>query len=440
MTRLLQISPAWEGLGEGSPEERSCFAAIGIFANGICLTEGHDTIANRLRQAPYLSAYHLAEWFAWNWWRLRWEPRSMSRDWDLAHQMASIGEGYIWPDLKIFSDGLRTALISRPGREQEYSPYRYITDSAAILPSGDFETAVDQFVTQVLERLDACDVRGSNLSTLWDELRLERQDFELARARKIEALFGLAPDQLDDATREAFLARDDEYGEGAIDELAADYGNTNSSAVNRPDDLVEEARINGYPTTPANIVALQIDQRELSGTPAWKIGETMAKALRAQEKLGDDSPLSDTVLTELLAVDPTALNETTITGSGISWLHAADGGHGKVMLRSRWQTGRRFELARLLGDCLLAKKGTLHPATRAYTYRQKMQRAFAAELLSPFSAVFAQLKGDYSNEAQADVAAYFKVSELTVRTQLVNHQILERDHLDGDAEKWNFAA
>ena len=76
--------------------------------------------------------------------------------------------------------------------------------------------------------------------------------------------------------------------------------------------------------------------------------------------------------------------------------------------------------------------GRLFPATRSYTYRQKMQRSFAAELLSPFEAVDEMLGGDYSIENQQDVAEYFQVSEITIRTLLVNHNRLEREELDLD--------
>ena len=108
---------------------------------------------------------------------------------------------------------------------------------------------------------------------------------------------------------------------------------------------------------------------------------------------------------------------------------------GKVVLRSRWETGRRFDLARLLGDRIVrAVNGPLFPATRAFTYRQKMQRSFAAELLSPFEAVDQMLAGDYSMENQQDVAEHFQVSELTIRTLLVNHRRLDRENLDGELE------
>lgn len=75
----------------------------------------------------------------------------------------------------------------------------------------------------------------------------------------------------------------------------------------------------------------------------------------------------------------------------------------------------------------------MHPATRSNTYRQKAQRAFAAELLSPFQAVESLLDGDYSMESQLDVAQHFQVSDLTIRTLLVNHKRVDRNALD-DAE------
>jgi hypothetical protein len=107
----------------------------------------------------------------------------------------------------------------------------------------------------------------------------------------------------------------------------------------------------------------------------------------------------------------------------------------KVILRSKWEAGRRFELARLLGDRVVRSwGGRLFPATRTYTYRQKMQRSFAAEFLSPFAAVEDFLARDYSIEAQQDCAEHFRVSELTIRTLLVNHGRVEREYLDGEFE------
>ena len=68
MTDRLTITAEWEQLDEGPPEERACFGAIGIQWDGKWLSEGSDGFVNRVRRAPMLSGYHLAEWMAWNWW------------------------------------------------------------------------------------------------------------------------------------------------------------------------------------------------------------------------------------------------------------------------------------------------------------------------------------------------------------------------------------
>ena len=104
----------------------------------------------------------------------------------------------------------------------------------------------------------------------------------------------------------------------------------------------------------------------------------------------------------------------------------------RLALRSKRDTGRRFELARLIGDRLLGASANwlgepLSPATRAYSFRQRAQRAFAAELLSPFAAVEEMLAGDYSEDLQRDVAEHFGVSERTIRTQLLNHGRIARE-------------
>lgn len=111
------------------------------------------------------------------------------------------------------------------------------------------------------------------------------------------------------------------------------------------------------------------------------------------------------------------------------------------MLRSNYPSGRRFELARLLGDRIASGLNEhMIPVTRAHTYRQKLQRAFAAELLCPFKALETFLDGDYSEQACEDAAQHFKVSERAVWTLLVNNDRLERNALDDDAEALTVAA
>ena len=210
------------GSNSGAPEERACFAAVGIQAHGIWLTEGRDALANRLRNAPLLSAYHLAEWLAWNWWRLRWEPRSNAADWAFSHRLTTIGRGYIWPNLTIFSDGARTALLAKPTLERPQTPFRYIADFAAVIQASEFEAEVDSFIEQVLERLDSEEVANTNLADIWKGVAEERRTPESrCGSGSWKLCWGRILDESNPATVAQLIADAGQLGLAAVEEIAA---------------------------------------------------------------------------------------------------------------------------------------------------------------------------------------------------------------------------
>jgi Zn-dependent peptidase ImmA (M78 family) len=161
------------------------------------------------------------------------------------------------------------------------------------------------------------------------------------------------------------------------------------------------------------------------------VGVRAARALREQEKLGLE-PITNNRLAQMAGVDGRALTEKAAASAELSFTLDSSPTDMYVVLRSKWATGRRFDLARLIGDRVLHTNGNLHPATRSATYRQKLQRAFSAEFLSPFEAVDAMLAGDYSTEKQEDIADHFNVSDLAIDTLLKNHGRIPRDHFDYD--------
>jgi hypothetical protein len=433
MPNGLSITADWERLDVGTSEERACFAAVGIQWNTISLTEGSDSFVNRVRSAPMVSAYHLAEWVAWNWWRLRWEPRSNSADWAFAHRLSTIGQGYVWPNITIFSDGERTALIAKPTRDRADVPFRYLSDTAAIVSASLFENAVDQFVEQVRGQLRAEGVNDTNLDRIWCDVCEERRAPDAAARRKLEALLGRDPDRGDASAIEQLVADAKAYGELAMNEIAADYGQ--GGELLTAETLLGIAKSSGFDASPRDAVRLApgTGLPPAGGVAAWRLGAAAAKALRDQEHLGD-TLITNNKLAKLSGVEARAL-ERGPKGPSISFAVDDGASTGRVVLRSKWATGRRFELARLLGERIVASPGgRLMSATRAYTYRQKMQRSFAAELLSPFEAVEDILAGDYSAENQQDAARHFQVSDLTIRTLLVNHGRLEREDIDEDIE------
>ncbi|MFZ0730896.1 MAG: hypothetical protein WAM79_01100, partial [Candidatus Sulfotelmatobacter sp.] len=377
-----------------------------------------------------LSAYHLSEWVAWNWWRLRWEPRStVVRDWPTSHRLSTIGGGYIWPNITIFSDGERIALIANPTEERPQTPFRYLADTAAIIQASEFEAGIDVFVDQVLERLATEKLVESNLKTVWQSVLEERRTPAVARARKLEALSGHDPDECDPNLVKQLIADSDALGADAIDEIAADQ--TKNGTIPTAEELRDIAAANGYDTIPRDAVRLAHGSGlpRLGQVPAWRIGAAAANALRQQERL-DVRRISNEKLASMAGIRSAVLSDKK-SNKGMSFALDESTKQGRVVFRSKWQTGRRFELARILGDRIARQQSSrLVPATRSYTYRQKLQRSFAAEFLSPFEAVEEMLAGDYSMESQQEVAEHFDVSPMTIRTLLVNHKRLERDGLD----------
>lgn len=435
MKEELEMILYWERLDEGSVEERTCFGLLTIQQGDLFLTEGLDGFIGRVRRGPLVSSYHLAEWLVWNWWRLTGEPRPerMTDDWTFAHNLASVGVGYLWPNINIYSDRERTILIAKPTRARGFSAFRFTADQAVILPTSQFIATVDRFMGQIQGQLRAEAVTPTNLDSLWDELQAERADPEVAAYRKLEALLGYDPDEVPAEEIEHLYADAAGLGWDAIQELAADH--QPGRPIPRMSDFVTLATRIGTEVRLGDIARLptiQLSPRDQIA--AWQRGYQVARALRATFGLGLE-PLLNQRLADLMGVSAKVL-ETSAPADYAFSLADESGKAGRIVLRSKWQTGRRFELARLLGDKLanddLGER--LLPATRAYTYRQKFQRAFAAELLCPFVGLEEKLAGDYSQETQEDAAEHFGVSPLTITSMLVNHRRLERSHLDGDPE------
>ena len=102
-----------------------------------------------------------------------------------------------------------------------------------------------------------------------------------------------------------------------------------------------------------------------------------------------------------------------------------------VALRRPHPRGRRFALARLVGDHVVAKPADQWlPATETKTERQKFQRAFAQEFLCPYSELSEFLGTDQPDDYQIEEAAdHFDVSPMLVSTTLVNKGAMDRSSL-----------
>jgi len=423
----LDISLAPERLDEGLPEERAGFGQFIVRAGSVALTEGFDGFVDALRPGPLVSGYHAAEWFAWNWWRILYEPYSpRSPDWWRAHTMTAIGEGYVWPNITFRTDGVRAAVIARPSSDPDARPFRYISSNMWLGSTEQMREAINAFLTRVVHRLTEKGINSSNLQHILAELVQERLDPAMMEQRRLEALMGREPDEADDAII-ALMEDAKELGMHGVEELAADAA---GRSIPRASTLHNIARTEGVEVLPDDAVRLSTtDVAETKKQEvAWRQGRHLAEVLRRKLGLGA-APVATTRLAEMLgtlAPDP----HKSYGMAPLSFVLREKDGTARLVLRSKWETGRRFELARLLGDWLLfGASAPIMPATRAYTFRQKAQRSFAAEFLCPFGATEDMLHGDYSSEAIEEVSEHFDVSTLTVETLLRNHGRIEREPL-----------
>jgi hypothetical protein len=313
-------------------------------------------------------------------------------------------------------------------------PFRYLSSQRVELPANRFEEAVDGLVAQVKDRLRSASIVNSNLDVLWKDLIAERTDPSVAIRRKFEALRGMEPDEMEIAEFEG-LARDAEtVGLDALGEVLAD---PNLPKYNGYVDTFQERAIgSGFSSATQEAVSDFVGV-PFGEKPAWLVGTEAAEVFRRRRGLAT-GPVSNASLSELAGVPQSAL-EDRAKSAEFSYLLELRG-TSRLVLRSKWNTGRRFELARILGDVLMRKSDErLFPVTAAYTYRQRAQRAFAAELLAPFSSVCEALGTDSAMEAREEVAEHFQISELAIRTMLVNHRLLDRQALE-DVNSLDFAA
>src|SRR6516162_7248084 len=99
--------------------------------------------------------------------------------------MTAIGEGYVWPNLTIYSDGMRTALLAHRSTRPDAKPLRYLGAPPCILSSDEFEAAVDAFIPRMLARLRDQGVDETNLDRIWSDILVERADPDLAERRRL---------------------------------------------------------------------------------------------------------------------------------------------------------------------------------------------------------------------------------------------------------------
>lgn len=414
----------------GNQEEKATFADLSITVSGLLASEVEDRLAKTVRDTFRTSAYQLAYWFAENWWRLRWEPERETNDWQMSHDLCSIGGGYIWPNISLFCDGEFISVKSTRSQPNKTEPIRFLADFLTIVPANSFFRDLDFFIAAIIERLTQRNLPNTKLHQLWAEVVAERSDPEATKWRKKEAILGLDPDSGPPEIIEGLNANGLTLGNDAVEEIAAAKTIETLATI---DHIHQQVKASPYSIRIPDFSHLRLEVLQgikMDSLP-WEKGETVALIIRKNLGLGD-APVYNTKLGDIFSVPASIIDTSSDTvtaemAAGYRVNQSTD--QMNVFLNRRPKTSRRFALMRLIGDHLMFNNDDrLLPATDTKTARQKFQRAFAQEFLCPFESLNTFLENKpLTDDSFEEAAVYYDVSPLLVKTTLRNKGVLERD-------------
>ena len=374
---------------------------------------------------------YLGEWLLWNWWRLRYEPRRAKDDnWIRAHSMAEIGHGFVWPRVTISSDGFRSMISAE--RSSEERSFRFTGAIPQLIAWADVEKAIDDFSSVVSGRLAHHGASYTNFERLLEDLRTERSDPEVGRLRRLEAEMGFDPDELSEDYVRSILSEGSKFGSGSIGEIAA--------TAKRQDDMPEFALplASIQPLAHAfgidakfeiPIPAMNLIRAQWSKLSASEVGVNLAQLVRTLH-VQHDGPITDKELGELCSISAEIFGPRTTDNKTIAYSLRENSDKDRLVFRSRYSAGRRFEAARVFSDRAIAGDEALAVATGTKTYRQKAQRSFAAEFLAPITSVVEFCESDFSEARLQEAADYFSVSSMLIESLLKNNGYLPRTTAD----------
>lgn len=423
----------WLAASDSEPVERETLASLRITVgpDRIPLTEVDDSIAQTVRQHINVPAYSLARWLVVNWWRLRWEPtrQCQSSDWLRSHCLAAVSGDYAWPPVIFASDGEFINVRLQSEAAPDVSAVRYLRSVALDIPVADFESSIDEFLDRVEARLGLRVPGERDFGELREELREERCDATRAMHCKLQALSGLDPGSASTQWLSAAQGLAATAGAAAAEEILA-------VVPALPDGLEgAEQVIRAMRTSNAS---LKLDWADLedkqphSRELPWERGSRMAHELRA--KLGlFQGPITTPQLENLCEAKFPLPKSPSNTPRSLRGGYRANATNGRtsVLVTNMHEYSQRFYFGRLAGaELRAAEQQHVLPVSDAGTALQKFERSFAQEFLCPWQEldVFTDESGT-DDDAIADAATHYGVSEMVILTTLVNKGKLRRNRL-----------
>lgn len=416
--------------GAQAVELRATWASLSIHVADLPVTGMLDLQNRSFRTHVFLPLFPLAEWIANNWWFVRGEvgrPETVgTTEFDYRHNIRWAREGFVLPSLRFVSVGEKI--------EMQWQPLDFLDAGVRFINAGHASAAAEtviaalgRFVEAVVTRLDDQGIRETSLHRQWKAIQEADDDqrrFCLAAGR-----LGLDPYSVDDPVSEAIIAcerqiapdlLDDFLALATVDELAGQaesLANATSAISNDSDDADALASVRD--------VAPSL---QLMANP-WQAGYEYARELRRRiNGNGWKSRSLDELAAHLGIVQ---LDRCLMPAAGsCRFLDALVGENQRhrprFLIEKRRESSRQFAFCRALFEHLTRPTGSFAVVSGLRTDRQKMNRAFAAELLAPHQQLAADISAAViGDEEVADLADEYGVSEMVIRHQVENHNLAD---------------
>lgn len=411
------------------PEHRATWARLNISVADCPISEVYDKEARSVRTGLYLPVYPLAEWIATRWFPLFCEPKvpgkGDERDFRRNHALRSASEGFALPEVTLVSEG-RDMRVEWTAVDLPHHGLQFVSSGEARETRDGLKHSLCQFVDRVVQRLDEVlpghetplQEEWAGLQALGDEeidfcetaarLGLDPFSLEPTQEREVMTVHEKIPESLrEEFFQVASLDSLDEHRQWIEQSMKLAAGSLSGTSDVLPDLRSFAAR--------SFAVGLP------SPLP-WQAGYDCAHKLRKYLGL-NGAPMSDNDFVEKLGFGAvTYFPNVHVNIDGLV-VRDAPTQRGSFVLSGNLSASRRFAYARSLFE-YLANPATASLVSRAITYDQRRNRAFAAELLAPGEAIRRRFSGDtVSQERVEEIADEFAVSEYVIRHQIENHRL-----------------
>ena len=422
---------------------------VGVRSDGEFLTSlvrSASGMADTFLHAPPAP---LGFWVLDNWWRILYEPETFDLDtspWRLAHEMASIGGGHVWPPITFWGEGSTVGVRTRSQDLGTSCPVQYTANHRRYYPIDEVESSFD-LLTESLISESIADHKA--LEELHLQIKQERADPDVTDWRVLEAELGFDADDgpADLITRLGHLGS--EFGRAAISEASVSrQGEGALTALEHGLEAVAHSKTKVDLSNMDAKAAFQAVPRVGGGraydpvTPPWKHAEEVASVLRQTLSI-PYGPISDQMLGDVLGISRYRLRQADKNPSipyGLRLLDPDSDKYSVVLNASRIEANR-FKLCRVLGDIMWSSNEQLGVISDAKSIRQKFQRAFAQSFLCPYNDLQEYIgSGDPTLDDITAAARKFRVSERMIKSILANKDVIcrcEYDRMIASEESWD---